>query len=270
VGERRLLPRADEPPTLCAPWRDVDVEAPRRLVPPAGHFFLLGPRGTGKSTWLRQIAAKLREQGKAVVACSTTHVATANLEDSEAMTLARFVRRYGRGVKMRLDVLILDEYSCVNTLTWCFLATVVAFSRCSVIAAGDWAQLGPVRDLRNTLECPSMRGRAFFRELCGHTRLRLHICRRSDPRLFGFYSQLSDSQEDVQVWVARAREAFPPIEGPSPINLVCSHRHRVALNARLQEHYRPPDVQAYWAEPGHCRAQNTTPQGMWLYLGLQV
>lgn len=27
--------------------------ATRRLVPPAGHFFLLGPRGTGKSTWLR-------------------------------------------------------------------------------------------------------------------------------------------------------------------------------------------------------------------------
>jgi predicted AAA+ superfamily ATPase len=27
--------------------------APRLLAPPAGHFFLLGPRGTGKSTWLR-------------------------------------------------------------------------------------------------------------------------------------------------------------------------------------------------------------------------
>jgi len=27
---------------------------PRRLVPPESHFFLFGPRGTGKSTWLRQ------------------------------------------------------------------------------------------------------------------------------------------------------------------------------------------------------------------------
>ncbi|MEQ1631073.1 MAG: ATP-binding protein [Planctomycetota bacterium] len=29
-------------------------DTPRLLLPPASHFFLLGPRGTGKSTWLKQ------------------------------------------------------------------------------------------------------------------------------------------------------------------------------------------------------------------------
>ena len=27
---------------------------PRRLVPPTRSFFLFGPRGTGKTTWLRE------------------------------------------------------------------------------------------------------------------------------------------------------------------------------------------------------------------------
>ena len=32
--------------------------------PPAGHFFLFGPRGTGKSTWLRAASArKLKRAG---------------------------------------------------------------------------------------------------------------------------------------------------------------------------------------------------------------
>jgi hypothetical protein len=32
----------------------LSLEWPRRLTAPARSFFLFGPRGTGKSTWLRQ------------------------------------------------------------------------------------------------------------------------------------------------------------------------------------------------------------------------
>jgi Mg-chelatase subunit ChlI len=31
---------------------------PRILTPPRGSFFLFGPRGTGKSTWLRSVFPK--------------------------------------------------------------------------------------------------------------------------------------------------------------------------------------------------------------------
>jgi hypothetical protein len=115
-----------------------------------------------------------------------------------------------------------------------------------------------------------MRGRAFIRQICGHTRLVLSECRRSEPHIFNFYRQLSDSTEFVETWVARAREAFPDIEGHSPINLVFSHSDRISLNETLLEFYRPRDVPTYWTEPGPCRAQNTKPQPMWLWLGQEL
>ena len=139
-----------------------------------------------------------------------------------------------------------------------------------MIAGGDLCQLPPVNDLCNAVECPRMRNRAFFRDLCDSARLRLHICRRSDPALFEFYSQLSDSEEDVALWAQRAIERFPTIAGPCPINLVFSHKDRVRLNDELQSVYKPSDRPCFWAEPGPCRAEETLPQAMWLYEGLEL
>jgi len=36
------------------------VMFPRKLKRPGRSFFLFGPRGTGKSTWLRQVLGKAR------------------------------------------------------------------------------------------------------------------------------------------------------------------------------------------------------------------
>jgi hypothetical protein len=112
-----------------------------------------------------------------------------------------------------------------------------------------------------------MRNRAFFRQLCGSVRLQLHICRCSDPALFTFYRQLSDSAENVQVWVERARAQFPPIAGPSPINLVFSHERRVQLNEELMQTYKPTDRACFFTEPGPCNAEETRPQPLWLWEG---
>ena len=102
----------------------------------------------------------------------------------------------------------------IDAMLWCHLASILHHSGAKLIVSCD--------QLLN-VQCPSMWGKAFLREKCGH-RLRLEACRRSDPRLFRFYTTLANSPvtsyEDLQVWARCAREQFPPIDGPPPTNLV--------------------------------------------------
>jgi hypothetical protein len=113
-----------------------------------------------------------------------------------------------------------------------------------------------------------MRDRPFIKERCGYTRLILRECKRSDARLFDFYSAICSSTDDVGAWVARARQAFPPLPGPSITNLVGCHNRRLQLNATLQEIYKPSD--AVWVEPDRTNAQHNKPQGMWLWQGQEL
>lgn len=100
--------------------------------------------------------------------------------------------------------------------------------------------------------------------------LRLTTCRRADQRLFDFYTAVADSWSTrLECWVERARAAFPPIPGPSPVNLVCSHKRRVSLNAQLQEIYRPREG-CIWVDPGPSTATHCLPQQMWLWEGQEL
>jgi hypothetical protein len=112
-----------------------------------------------------------------------------------------------------------------------------------------------------------MRDRAFFRQLCGSTRLRLTECRRSDARLFDFYSRIPDSPLSVPGLVQLARRAFPVIDGVATVNLVTSHQLRVLLNSGLMEVYKPADQECFWAQPGPSKAEDNCPQAMWLWKG---
>ena len=60
------------------------------------------------------------------------------------------------------------------------------------------------------------------------------------------------------------------IAGVIAINLVFSHKDRVRLNDELQNIYKPTDRPCYWVTPGPCRAEETLPQAMWLYEGLEL
>ena len=164
-------------------------------------------------------------------------------------------------------MLIIDEMSQIDAMLWCHLASILHHSEAKLIIAGDWCQLGPVCDQLLNTTCPSMQGRDFLREKCGY-RLRLETCRRSDPRLFAFYTSIASSAEDVSVWVQRAKAAFPPIEGPSPINLVSSHERRKSLNAELQALYKPAN--AIWVPAPSSNARHNEPQSMWLWVGQEL
>jgi len=266
VGTRNVYPRVEPEPVLSE-WVDLDEAMAYEHVRAGGSLYIEAHAGTGKTYFLRECARLLREQGKEVRMCALTHVATANLRDPKAETLARLTHSYGRG-RCKIDFLIVDEYSMIDGMLWCHLASILHHSGAKLIIAGDWAQLPPVCDQLLNTNCPSMQGRAFLREKCGH-RLRLETCRRSDPRLFTFYKTLAEhpieSWEAMQFWVRCAKEQFPPIPGPSRVNLVVSHKRRVALNAELQEVYKGEG--AIWVEPGPSKATENVSQPMWLWLG---
>ena len=114
AGARRVAARNDPEPPDSEPWRDVGEEAALAHVLAGGSLCVDSMAGTGKTFFLRKCIARLREAGKRVVCCATTHVAAANL-DAQAMTLARFEHSFGRGVKMQVQVLVIDEFSCVPT-----------------------------------------------------------------------------------------------------------------------------------------------------------
>ena len=83
-----------------------------------------------------------------------------------------------------------------------------------------------------------------------------------------YWLRFEASAEDVAVWVQRAKATFPPIEGPSPINLVSSHERRKRLNAELQEIYKQPG--AIWVPEVPSNAKHNEPQAMWLWEGQEL
>jgi hypothetical protein len=66
-------------------------------------------------------------------------------------------------------------------------------------------------------------------------------------------------------YVIAAKHAFPPIPGPSPVNLVHCHRRRIALNAELQDAFKPPH--AILTNPERSTARKNKPQATWLWVG---
>ena len=78
-------------------WADLGEEAAYEHVRAGGSLYIEAHAGTGKSYFLRECARILRAQGKEVQMCALTHVATMNLRDKDAQTLARLTHSYGRG-----------------------------------------------------------------------------------------------------------------------------------------------------------------------------
>ena len=268
-GSYKLPVRDDPPPQLSEPWRVLTETEAEAHVLAGGSLLIEALAGCGKSTFLRKVTTKLREMGKKVQMTALTHVAVANLEDDSAMTVSRWLYTYGHGIKNNIDVLVLDELSFVCPFLYTHLATILNHSKCQCIWAGDFFQLPPVGNVYLGDFIGSMKDRTFLKERCGGTRLLLTEGRRNDARLFDFYAGLTRADISLDMAVIRAKQAFPAIPGDSPINLVSSHKRRVALNYHLQEIFKP--VNAIFVKPSRegCARKNV-PQDMWLWPGLKV
>ena len=98
-------------------------------------------------------------------------------------------------------------------------------------------------------------------------RLVLTQCRRSDARLFDLYRNLIDSPLTLPEELAHLRRQLPRIEGLSPINLVSSHKSRVALNDYLQRAFTPKGA---LLSPKPERRMPNVSQDIWVYPGLKL
>ena len=113
----------------------------------AGNSLLLtGLPGTGKTHLARTIVARLREQGEAVRLVSKTHCSVQNL-GLGAQTADHWVRRYVRGGSaQKLDWLVVEEITQLDTALWADLACVGLNADVKFLLLGDFRQLPAVLD----------------------------------------------------------------------------------------------------------------------------
>ena len=111
-------------------------------------------------------------------------------------------------------------------------------------------------------------------DMCQGNKLVLTENKRSDAKLFDFYTNLGD---DLQSALRRAKQLFPRTKREAAYTLTMSHSRRVAVNKlRNRQEYMqkfakgqgPPQAVLVKAPPP-TRSGNQ-PQDMWLWPGLQL
>ena len=103
-------------------------------------------------------------------------------------------------------------------------------------------------------------------------RVTLTECKRSDTKLFDFYSSLIPGGNrwdlPLQQCIKEAKEQFC-FEGDARWNLCISHYKRVKLNRELNAKFKP-ESGAVWLEVKGCRATANSAQSMWIWPGLEL
>ena len=84
-------------------------------------LLLVGSPGTGKTHWLRNAIASLRQAGKRVEIVAKTHAAVQNI-NSGAHTADHWVRKHVRAGGVHCHTLVVEELTQVNVQLWADLA----------------------------------------------------------------------------------------------------------------------------------------------------
>jgi hypothetical protein len=258
------------PPRLCAPFEDVSPERAEELALSGAGLLVVGIAGTGKTHWAKRLIARLRDAGKSVVVISKTHSAVQNIEGQ--CTADHFCHRYILHGSCRADTVVVEEVSMIDASIWAELGRL-QFLRTQVICLGDFNQFPPIANQwRGTpVSDDAMEASAFLRELCPH-RLTLSENRRSDQRLFDWYSSLvpggSRHEVPLEEVVREARATFPVRPGHPRYSLCLSHKRRIRINnrANLQEVQGRSDAVPVRLSSGPRGVQ----QDMWLFPGQQL
>ena len=133
---------------------------------------------------------------------------------------------------MHCSVLVVEELTQIDVQLWADLA-LCRFKGVQMILCGDFGQFGPVCEhwagcalaegaLENSQMLHEMCG-----GMCGGNKLVLTENKRSDARLFDFYTNLG---EDLQAALRRAKQLFPKTKRDAAYTLTMSHSRRVAVN----------------------------------------
>ena len=234
-------------------------------------LLILGSPGVGKTFFLRQLIVKLREAGKKVDAVAKTHVAVSNL-GCDAVTCDHWVRRHVRAGAVICDVLVVEELSMINVQLWADLS-LVRFKGTQFICCGDFGQFQAVAE--SWAGSPVIEGALqrsdMLKDMCDRNRLTLTENKRSDAKLFGFYTSLRcgmGDARDLQEALVEARQLFPTTARQADYTLTMSHRKRVMINRKMNQLLKPVGA-IFIRAPIATRAGNN-PQSMWLWSGQQL
>jgi hypothetical protein len=188
------------------------------------------------------------------------------------LTADHWVRRHVRAGATRCDVLVVEELSMIDVQLWADLA-LVRFQGTQLISCGDFGQFQAVAE--SWAGSPVIEGALqrsdMLKDMCDRNRLTLCENKRSDAKLFGFYTSPKcgmDDARNLQDALVEARELFPTTERQADYTLTMSHRRRVQINRKMNMFLKPGDA-TFIRAPIATRAGNN-PQSMWLWKGQQL
>ena len=232
-------------------------------------LLIVGAPGTGKTHWLRNAVASLRQAGKRVDIVAKTHAAVQNI-NSGAHTADHWVRKHVRAGGVHCHTLVVEELTQVNVQLWADLA-LCRFKGVGFVCSGDFGQFQPICE--HWSACPVKEGQlehsSMLWEMCGGNRLVLTENQRSDERLFKFYTTLG---ENLQEALERARNSFPVTKRPAAYTLTMSHTLRMQINRRRNDEEARQRESLQIEEPqGYTRSRSgNQPQSMKVWPGLQL
>ena len=224
---------------------------------------------------------ELRERSFVVDIVTKCHAAKENF-GAGCQTIDHWVPRYVQRGQPRCHYLFVDEISRVGVRLWKYLS--LARTRVSMVLCGDFKQFPAINDHWNGTRLIGdslLEESQLLYDLVGGNRFVLRANRRSDPRLFNFYTALdvSCTPQELRAYLQDARSQFPVRDdGSFPTHLVMPHRERLRLNAEsnLRE-YAQKRAQPTWSDddflfipaPEHSSEANV-PQDMWIWPGLRL
>jgi hypothetical protein len=161
----------------------------------------------------------------------------------------------------------------INVQLWADLSLVRFKGTVSMIGCGDFGQFQAVSEawagspvIEGALQQSDM-----LKEMCDSNRLTLTENKRSDAKLFSFYTSLRCGLDDaryLQEALVEARELFPTTARQANYTLTMSHRKRVMINRKMNMCLKPAGA-IFIRAPIATRAGNN-PQSMWLWSGQQL
>ncbi len=201
----------------------------------------------------RGILFALRAAGKRVDVLAKCHVAVQNFGPG-AQTLDHWVRRQPRAGRCSADVLVIEELSQVSAYLWNDLAKC-ALAGVQWILLGDFKQFSAIMDTwcgtpvrQGAVQCSDL-----LHEITGGVRTQLVERKRSDERLFRFYTGLWNPGVVLSQVLLEARAKFPVKQTIPRYRLCISHARRVALNRSANLREKPPHARfVSGPEPFYC------------------
>ena len=210
---------------------------------------------------------ELREAGERVEIISRCHVAAKAF--SNGTKADKFV--LSKLGSFRCGTLIIEECGQLPHYLWCQLCAIKKLG-IRFLCLGDIAnQQSPICDTFNQQNLELKADASFLRFLTDSNRLTLHEGRRSDARLFNFYSKLAEGAVwaglslKEQIELARKEFGKPPENHVPLFQLTISHKHRMSVIKAVQtvelQEARAAGKQCMWLPPIYSSMTNRT-QGL--------